>query len=297
VRLRLCAVAGWLVRENHPKPLVTWGGNDNYIHRASAHPRGDMIPTLTAFLALLLFVLPGFVLVQLQEAQRARRPSSGDLETVLRALFYAVLIQSLVALIGWTGRIYDDVRHTGAWTSHADAIALYVLVVVVAIPTIAGLLLGWLIKELERDGELKWWALALGARDARHGWDRAFEQQLKTGAVLVIHPKTPVFSDGDVASEPAQTPGAPASWRTLIGVFGKRSWVSRTPAQEGHDLWLERVDPGDAAGGRIGEFEPPRGLWISRDEIAHLYIVHPTDAGAEADEELAESVDEDRTVV
>jgi chromate transport protein ChrA len=141
-----------------------------------------MITTLTAFVALLLFVLPGFVLVQLQEAlqeaQRARRPSSGDLETVLRALFYAVLIQALVALTGWTGRIYNDVRHTGAWTRHADAIAFYVLVAVVAIPTIAGLLLGWLIKKLERDGELKWWALALGARDARHGWDRAFESLL-----------------------------------------------------------------------------------------------------------------------
>ncbi|MGC2374037.1 MAG: DUF6338 family protein [Solirubrobacteraceae bacterium] len=190
-----------------------------------------MIPTLTALIALLLFVLPGFVLVQLQEAQRAQRPSSGDLETVLRALFYAVVIQAIIALTGWTGRIYDDVRQTGAWTDHAAAIALYVLVSAVAIPTIAGLLLGWLIKRAERGGELKWWAPVLGARDARHGWDRAFEQQLKTGAVLVIHPKTPIFSDGDFSSEPTQT----ASWRTLIGVFGEQSWASRTPAQEGHD--------------------------------------------------------------
>jgi hypothetical protein len=144
--------------------------------------------------------------------------------SVLHALFYAVVTQALLALAGWTGRIYDDVRDTGAWTHHAAAIALYVLVVAVAIPTIAGLLLGWLIKKSERDGELKWWALALGARDARHGWDRAFEQQLKTGAVLVIHPKTPVFSDGGFSSEPAQTSETPASWRTLIGVFGERSW-------------------------------------------------------------------------
>ncbi len=248
-----------------------------------------MIPTLTALIALLLFVLPGFVLVQLQEAQRARRPSSGDLETVLRALFYAVVIQALLALTGWTGRIYDDARHTGAWTHHAGAIALYVLVSAVAIPTIAGLLLGWLIKRSERGGELKWWALALGARDARHGWDRAFEQQVKTGAVLVIHPKTPV-SEGDFSSEPAQA----ESWRTLIGVFGEQSWASRTPAQEGHDLWLDRVDLGDAAGRRIGEFEPPRGLWISREEIAQLYIVHPT--GVDGEQELAKPVGKDRTV-
>jgi chromate transport protein ChrA len=252
-----------------------------------------MIPTLTALIALLLFVLPGFVLVQLQEAQRARRPSSGDLETVLRALFYAVVIQALLALTGWTGRIYDDVRQTGAWTHHAAAMALYVLVSAVVIPTIAGLLLGWLIKRSERDGELKWWALALGARDARHGWDRAFEQQLKTGAVLVVHPKTPVFSGGKHSSEPEQA----ASWQTLIGVFGEQSWASRTPAQEGHDLWLERVEPGDATGGRIGAFEPPRGLWISRDEIAHLYIVQPIDAGTATEGELAETVDKDRSVL
>ena len=92
-----------------------------------------MIPTLTALIALLLFVLPGFVLVQLQEAQRARRPSSGDLETVLRALFYAVVIQALLALTGWTARVYDDIRHTGTQTQHAAAIALYVLVSAVAI--------------------------------------------------------------------------------------------------------------------------------------------------------------------
>lgn len=250
-----------------------------------------MIPTLTAFVALLLFVLPGFVLVQLQEAQRARRPSSGDLETVLRALFYAVVIQALLALPGWTGRIYDDVRHTGAWTHHAAAITLYVLVAAVAIPTTAGLLLGRLIKKSERSGELKWWALALGARDGRHGWDRAFEQQLKTGAVVVIHPKTPVSSDGDLLSGPKRASEAPASWRTLIGVFGEQSWASRTPAHEGHDLWLEQVEPGDAAGGRIGQFEPPRGLWISREEIAHLYIVHPTDLDVNA-----HPADTDRTL-
>ncbi|HEY7831572.1 MAG TPA: hypothetical protein VIC06_13510 [Solirubrobacteraceae bacterium] len=165
-------------------------------------------------------------------------------------------------------------------------VALYILVTTVAIPTLAGLLMGELLRKLERDGELKWWALALGARDARHGWDRALEQQLKTGAVLVIHPKTPTFDQTNVSTEsaPMQTPTASTlltSWRTLIGVFGERSWASRTPAQDGHDLWLERVEPGDVTGGQIGEFAPPRGLWISREEIAHLYIVHPAGVGTE----------------
>ncbi len=81
-----------------------------------------------------------------------------------------------------------------------------VLVSTVVIPTIAGLLLSRLIKWSERDGELKWWALALGARDSRHGWDRAFEQQLSTGAVLVIHPKTPVSVDGDFSPESKRAP-------------------------------------------------------------------------------------------
>ena len=111
--------------------------------------------------------------------------------------------------------------------------------------------------------------------------------------MLVIHPKTPVSSDGDCSSEPAET----ASWRTLIGVFGEQSWASRTPAQEGHDLWLEQVEPGDATGGRIGEFEPPRGPWISREKIAHLYIIHPTESDADAEEEPTEPVDIDRTLL
>jgi hypothetical protein len=259
-----------------------------------------MITTFTALVALLLFVLPGFVLVQPQEAQRARRPSSGDLETVLRALFYAVVIQALVALTGWTGLIYNDVRSTAAWPHHAQAIAFYILVTAVALPTLAGLSLGGLLRKLERDGELKWWALALGARDARHGWDRAFEQQLKTGAVLVIHPKTPAVESAGAPPEPPQAratgaPMSPSSWQTLIGVFGEQSWASRTPAQDGHDLWLERVEPGDAAGGQIGEFATPRGLWIAREEIAHLYIVHPTEVTS-AQKELVKPTEEDHAV-
>jgi len=62
-------------------------------------------------------------------------------------------------------------------------------------------------------------------------------------------------------------------------------------------LWLERVEPGYATGGRIGEFDPPRDLWISREEIAHLYVVHPTAGDAEAEERTAEPVGADRTML
>jgi hypothetical protein len=229
-----------------------------------------VITTFTAFVALLLFVLPGFLLVQLQEAQRARRPPSGDLETVLRAVFYAIVIQAVVALVGWTGRIYEDVRATDAWTHHTAAIAVYVLVVVLAVPTLCGLLLGRLLKFLEHRGELSWWALAMGARDARHAWDRAFEQHLTRGALVVVHPKIPPSDTSALGDWLGQ-------WRTLVGVFGQRSWASRTPAQDGHDLWLETVEPGDATGGLVGHFAPPRGLWIAREEISHIYIIDPTE--------------------
>jgi hypothetical protein len=260
-----------------------------------------MLTTFTALVALLLLVLPGFVLVQLQEARRARRPSDGDLETVLRALFYAIVIQALVALTGWSDLIYNDVRSTTAWHHHAQAIALYILATALVIPTLAGLLLGGLLRKLERDGELKWWALALGARDARHGWDRAFGEQLETGSVLVIHPKTPVVEDAGASAElsqsqPSVAPTPPPSWRTLIGVFGEQSWASQTPAQDGHDLWLERVEPGDIAGSQIGKFATPRGLWIAREEIAHLYVVHPVAVGGRMKQELAEPTDADHTV-
>ncbi len=202
-----------------------------------------MIPTLTALIALLLFVLPGFVLVQLQEAQRARRPSSGDLETVLRALFYAVVIQALLALTGWTGQIYDDVRQAGAWTHHATAIALYVLVSAVAIPTIAGLLLSWLIKRSERSGELKWWALALGARDARHGWDRAFEQQLKTGALVNGHRVLPTGGH---------------RFSPVAAMFSPHWWPPVLPGGVGVSRGLD----GAKAVGRSGIESPRRALAV-----------------------------------
>ena len=108
----------------------------------------------------------------------------------------------------------------------------------------------------------EWWALALGARDARHGWDRAFEQQLRTGAVLVIHPKTPVSVDGDFSPEPGQAPNPLTSWRTLIGCSasdpGHREHQPKRDTTSGSNGSTQETPP---AGGSANSIPPE--AWIT----------------------------------
>jgi hypothetical protein len=199
--------------------------------------------TVAGIIVGISLVLPGFIIADLAETRRAQRPARSDWELVLRALIYAPVLQSIVLATGWTTWLIDTaglLKHAkpGAkplWEAHVDAIALYIVVVILVTPTIIGLMLGWFLRRSERRGSLSWIHYALGGRDARDAWDYIF---LRYGAGFVlIHRK----------------PGADEDGQFLVGKFGRASWVPQTPATS-RDIYFEEVWPADANGQISNEF-------------------------------------------
>jgi uncharacterized protein DUF6338 len=212
-------------------------------------------------------VLPGFIIADLAEARRAQRLARSDWELVLRALIYALVLQSLVLLTGWTTWLIDTaglLKHAKPgvrplWESHVDAIALYVVVVILLAPTIIGLLLGWVLRRAESRGSLTWIHYALGGRDARDAWDYIF---LRYGAGFVLIHRKPGADDGS---------------RFLVGKFGRTSWAAQTPAAS-RDVYFEEVWPASAEGQINDEFAVRRGVWLDSEQIDALFFMEPPDA-------------------
>jgi Family of unknown function (DUF6338) len=217
-------------------------------------------------------VLPGFIVTELAESRRATKRRGGDFETILRSLWYSAVLHVIAAGSGWTAAIYRDIDRPGEWERHLTAVALYAAVVVVIAPTALGLVLGAYLRHREQQGSLTWFDYALGGRDARQAWDFLFGH-LDAGFVILHLKSVPDHvnaGNGDGAN-------AFAPWRTVYGKFGTRSWATQTPSDR-YDLYLEQVWPADATGRILGEFNPPRGMLVSADEIAALYVVDPGDA-------------------
>jgi len=93
-----------------------------------------MFDTLADVAFGVALVLPGFLVVQLSERRRPSRPPGGDLELVLRGLVYALLIQAAAALSTWLPHLAHEVN-SGNVRDHFTALAVYGIVVCVAVPT------------------------------------------------------------------------------------------------------------------------------------------------------------------
>jgi hypothetical protein len=220
--------------------------------------------TVAAIIVAVSLVLPGFIIADLGEARRAQRLSRSDWELVLRALTYALLLQSIILLTGWTTWLIDTaglLRHakpgtTPGWEHHRDAIALYVVVVIVIAPTIIGLMLGWILRRAESRGSLTWIHYALGGRDARDAWDYIF---LRYGSgFILVHLK----------------PGADERNPFLVGKFGRTSWAAQTPTTS-KDVYFEEVWPASADGQISKEFAVRRGVWLDSDQIDAMFFMEP----------------------
>ncbi|MGP0101018.1 MAG: DUF6338 family protein [Solirubrobacteraceae bacterium] len=222
-----------------------------------------MFDTIAAIVVAIALVLPGFIIADLAETGRARRAARSDWELVLRALIYAIVLQGAILLTGWTTRLINTaglLKHvppgqTPTWEAHGGAIALYVSVVILVIPTLVGLTLGWILRRAERrGGSLTWVHYALGGRDAREAWDYIF-QRFGRGFVL-IHLK----------------PGDENRYPFLVGKFGRTSWAGQTPC-ESRDVYFEEVWPSSPDGTITEEFINPRGMWLNAEQIDALFFI------------------------
>lgn len=214
-----------------------------------------MFDTLAEIAFAVGLVLPGFLVVQLSERRRPSTPPGGDLELVLRGLVYALIIQAVAAITTWLPSLAHRVAK-GSIADHFLGLALYGLIVCVAVPTIIGLLLGTWLRRAESAGALRWWHYALGGRDARRAWDYTFSQH--DGGWMRV-----VLRDSPSGKPPA-----------FLRKYGKRSWASQSPADP--DLYLQEVWPTDE-NGLVAEDDLIRGsaggMWINGDQIARIELL------------------------
>lgn len=210
-----------------------------------------MFTTLVAVISILVLVLPGFVVADLQRRRRASVAAESDWELVLRALSYSIILHLLVS--PWTRDLVLKIDD-GDWYDHVGTLALYGAVVLVVAPVAIGLALNEILVRAERSGRsLRGWHYALGGRDARQSWDFIF-QRIREGRWVVLKMR---------------------SGRAIAGKLGKGSWASQTPASGGHDLWLQEIWSVDDFGQPGSMIQPRQGMWVARDDIEALFVIDP----------------------
>lgn len=220
--------------------------------------------TVVGVLVAVAVVLPGFVIAELSLVGRARAARS-DLELVLRALFYALVLHIVAS--PFTKMLVDEMGSLSNWQSHLVPLVAYTGVVLVIVPVAAGLILGAYLRGVERrvarPGTLY---EVIGARDAGDAWDVLF-QQLFHGAWMIVQLK-----DGQY----------------LGGEYDDRSAVGQTPSP--HDLYLSELwhverEEGEPDPRLVGPYAPPRGIYVAADEIRSIRVF-PSPEDALQSEEL-----------
>ncbi|MDX6696810.1 MAG: hypothetical protein QOE65_207 [Solirubrobacteraceae bacterium] len=223
-----------------------------------------MLTTVAGVASTIALLLPGFTVAELAKSGRARA-SESDLELVLRALFYALLLH--VAFAWWTRWLALRVGSVADWTDHVNALLAYVAGVVIGAPVLAGLALNTYLRRAEaREGPVSTFQRVLGGRDARDAWDYLFPQLVRRGAWLLVELET-ISSDRP---------------RLVGGKFGKRSAVGQSPSE--HNLYLQEVWTVSPAfpHNLVEPIRPARGIWITARDIRAVQALDPPAAKVES---------------
>jgi hypothetical protein len=202
--------------------------------------------SIIGFVIAIALVLPGFVIVELSVVGRAQGPRS-ELELVLRALFYALILHLAAAF--WTANLVGEVGPPDEWRNHLDELIPYALVVLIVAPVGLGTLLGWYLRRTERcEDRPPWLYYALGARDAGSAWDNIFQRLTPHGAWIIVELK---------------------SGEQIGGLIGSASAIGQTPTP--HDLYVEEIWIAEKDGNGVvnlkEKIEPVQGIWLSESEI------------------------------
>lgn len=218
-----------------------------------------MLTTAVSVLAAIALLLPGFIIVELSLA-RGARSSRSDLELALRALTYALVVHLVFS--AWTADLVDRVGEPSAWHDHVKALVTYGAVVLIAVPAALGCFANWAIAKVERrTGPPPLWAAALGAGEARDGYDFMWQRVSAEGIWVIVELL------GHTTDEP----------RLIGGLYGSDSAVGQSPA--GHDLYLQQLclveEGADGLRRLLAKTDPPRGVWLAASQIVRIETLPP----------------------
>lgn len=209
-----------------------------------------MPDSLLGILIAVAVVLPGFVVVELSVVGRAAAKRS-DLEIVLRALFYALLLH--LAAGAYTVWLVEQVGRIDNWKEHLCAISVYTGLILILVPVSVGLLLNRYFRWEERKGTAptKLYEV-MGGRDAGDAGDLVFAR-LYQGAWLIVELENGSF---------------------VGGRFGLGSSAGQSPAP--HDLYIDEMWSVDLSGPDPvlkGRFLPVRGIYVPAAQIKSLRVL------------------------
>ncbi len=219
-----------------------------------------MFGTVATFVALVIFVLPGFITARVASRRRPAPATLGDLELVLRALGYSLVLYAAFAVTTWTPWLVRRLDSGHDWTNHVDALVLFAAAITLT-AWLLGLAPGRALDELQGCADNAYGkgtvALALfhalGGQDVRDGFDYVFAHRKQEGEdfIAAIHTVGPE--------------GEQRYW----GRYGGASYFGLSP--QPHDLYLEEMW-NESAEGVLKPMSPKQGGWFAAESIRDIYF-------------------------
>lgn len=225
-----------------------------------------MLGTVVALVALIVFVLPGFIASRVATVGRAVPATIADLEVILRSLAYAVAIHGFWAWVGWTPCLLDKIDGGRNWDDHVGELVGFAASVAGSAVGL-GLALALLFDRLEGRGDRASRVVytSLGGQDVRDAFDyiflrrkRAAERSGDSQFIVIVH-----TVDRDDPS---------------VGVYGSHSYFGLSPRP--HDLYLEQI--WEQSRGRIRRPSVVGGGWFPASSIRRIEFRELSDADVQA---------------
>lgn len=216
-----------------------------------------MLNTAISILAALALLMPGFIVAEMS-ASPAGRPPRSDLELALRMLAYTLIVQLAFGI--WTAHLIESIGSPDHWAHHVGAISLYVAVVLLGVPIVAGVVLNRYLASVEaKDGPPNLFATRLGAGEPKDAFEYAYQRWRRNGGYVIVE------LVGHSRSNP----------RLVGGTYGRHSAIGKVPAP--HDIYLEALFSVSEDDRGIREVtsrvSPERGVYIAASQIARVDLV------------------------
>lgn len=221
--------------------------------------------TGTALVLLVAFVLPGFVVVLLQERTFKSADDPTPFDRLLRAVYYSLWCYLLLAVLAMVGGV-DRAFVENLFHAHQDAPAELVWRGAIAILGPAAAV--WLATLVWQESGTNNWVLSkLPVLNERHQRPTAWDFWFRKGAQTYVRV---IFADG----------------KSIWGYYGELSFASY--AKDGLDLYLECIfrettikedeEDGEVGGPWFGRSHPTgRGAWVKVDEAISVEFYAPDD--------------------